>query len=55
MTVLSIATTAASAISFSRVVSPPSHEPLVFNNANRYEAWHSAMRKEIQALHANRI
>jgi len=37
-TALSTATAAASAVSFSRVVSPPSHEPLVFNDANRYEA-----------------
>ena len=34
--------------------SPPSHEPLVFNNANKYEAWNSVMHEEIQALHANR-
>jgi hypothetical protein len=40
--------------SFSRVGSPPSHEPLVFNDANRYEAWHSDMHEEIQALRANR-
>jgi hypothetical protein len=53
-TALSTATTAASAVSFSRVVSPPSHEPPVFNDANRYEVWHSAMREEIQASHANR-
>jgi hypothetical protein len=53
-TALSAATAAASVVSFSRVVSPPSHEPLVFNDANRYEAWHSAIREEIQALHANR-
>ena len=51
---MSTATVAASTVSFSRVVSPPSHEPLVFNDANRYEAWHSAMREEIQALRANR-
>jgi hypothetical protein len=37
-TALSTAIAAASAVSFSRVVSPPSHEPLVFNDANRYEA-----------------
>jgi GMP synthase-like glutamine amidotransferase len=53
-TALSTATAAASAVSFSRVVSPPSHKPLVFNDANRYEVWHSAMREEIQALHENR-
>ena len=44
----------ATADSFNRVVSPPSHEPLVFNDANRYKAWHSAMREEIQALRANK-
>jgi hypothetical protein len=53
-TALSTATAATSAVSFSRVVSPPSHEPLVFNDANRYKAWHSAMHEEIQALRANR-
>jgi hypothetical protein len=53
-TALSTATAAASTVSFSWVVSPPSHEPLVFNDANRYVAWHSAMREEIQALCANR-
>ena len=53
-TMLSTTTAATFAASFSRVVSPPSHEPLVFNGANRYEAWHNAMREEIQALRANR-
>jgi hypothetical protein len=53
-TTLSTTTTTASTVSFSRVVSPPTHDPLVFNDANRYEAWHSAMCKEIQALHANK-
>jgi hypothetical protein len=24
------------------VVSLPTHEPLIFNDANRYEAWHRA-------------
>ena len=51
---LSTATAITSTASFSWVVSPPSHEPLVFNDANKYEAWHSDMREEIQALHANR-
>jgi len=51
---LSTATAAASAVSFNRVVSPPSHEPLVFNDANKYEVWHSAMREEIQALRTNK-
>jgi hypothetical protein len=53
-TALSTAITSSSAASFSRVVSPPSHEPLVFNDDNKYEAWHSAMHEEIQALRANR-
>jgi hypothetical protein len=53
-TALSTATTAASDVSFNQVVSPPSHEPLVFNDANRYEVWHNVMREEIQALRANR-
>jgi hypothetical protein len=53
-TALSTTTAAASAVSFSQVFSPPSHEPLFFNDANRYEAWHSAMHEEIQALRVNR-
>jgi hypothetical protein len=53
-TSLSMATTTASAASFSLVFSLPTHEPYVFNDANRYEAWRSAMREEIQALRANR-
>jgi histone deacetylase 1/2 len=53
-TTLSTATAATSAVSFSQVVSLPSHEPFVFNDANRYEAWHSAMCEEIQALRANK-
>jgi len=47
---LSTTTSTAFAASFSRVVSLPTHEPLVFNNANWYEVWHSVMQKEIQAL-----
>jgi hypothetical protein len=53
-TALTTTTAATSAASFSRVASPPSHEPLIFPDANRYEAWHNAMREEIQALRANR-
>ena len=37
-TALSTPPTTSSAASFNRVVSPPSHEPLIFNDANRYEA-----------------
>ena len=53
-TALSTTITTAYDASFSLVVSLPTHEPLVFNDANRYEAWHSAMREEIQALHVNK-
>jgi hypothetical protein len=49
-TTLSTTTTTASTASFSRVVSPPTHKPFAFNDANRYEAWHSVMREEIQVL-----
>ena len=31
----------------------PTSEPIVFSDANRYEAWHGAMRDEIQALCSN--
>ena len=51
---LSTTTTTAFVASFIRVVSLPTHEPLVFNDANRYKVWHSAMREEIQALRANK-
>jgi len=53
-TTLSTTTTTASAAFFSRVVSPLTYEPLVFNDANSHEEWHSAMREEIQASRANR-
>jgi hypothetical protein len=53
-TALSTTTTTATAASISRVVSPPTHEPIVFNDVNRYKAWHSAMSEEIQALRANK-
>jgi hypothetical protein len=46
-TALTTTTAATSAASFSRVASPPSHEPLIFPDANRYEVWHNAMREEI--------
>ena len=49
-TTLFITTTTTSTTSFSRVVSFLTYEPLVFNDANRYEAWHNAMCEEIQAL-----
>jgi len=52
-TAMSTATATASAASFSRVVSLPTHEQLFFNDANRYETWHNAMHEEIQALRAN--
>ena len=50
---LSTTTITTFAAFFSRVVSPHTHEPFVFNDANRHEAWHHAMQEEIQALHAN--
>jgi len=53
-TTLSTATATSSVASFSLVVSPPSHKSLVFNDANIYKAWHSAMHEEIQALRANK-
>jgi hypothetical protein len=53
-TTLSTTTTIASVASFSRVISPLTYEPLVFNDANRHEEWHSAMCEEIQVLRANR-
>jgi hypothetical protein len=46
-TTLSTTIPTASATSFNRVVSLSTHEPLLFNDANRYEAWHSAMREKI--------
>jgi len=49
-TTLSTTTTTASTASFSQVVSPPTYKPFAFNNANRYEVWHSVMREEIQVL-----
>ena len=52
-TTLITTTAASSAASFSRVVTPPSHEPLIFHDANKYEAWYNAMCEEIQALRAN--
>lgn len=52
-TALITTTAASSTASFIWVDTPPSHEPLVFNDANRYEAWYNAMREEIQALRAN--
>jgi hypothetical protein len=30
-----------------QVMSSPNYEPIVFSNADRYEAWHCAMRDEI--------
>ncbi|KAJ6340305.1 hypothetical protein OIU77_008126 [Salix suchowensis] len=37
----------------SRVLSPSNFEPMSFKEADRFECWHSAMKDEISALHAN--
>jgi rRNA maturation protein Nop10 len=34
-------------------MSSPTYEPIVFSDADRYEAWRGAMREEIQALRFN--
>ena len=52
-TTLLAAFAATSVASIYRVVSPPTYEPIVFSDAHRYEAWHAAMREEIQALRFN--
>lgn len=39
--------------SISRVLSPPAYELITFYNADMYEAWHNAMKDEIQALRSN--
>jgi hypothetical protein len=33
-----------------RAISPPNYEPTTFSDADRYKAWHGAIRDEIQAL-----
>ena len=53
-TTLSTTTTIATTTSISQVVSPPTYETIIFNDVNRYKAWHSAMSEEIQALRANK-
>jgi len=40
-------------VSTSRVMSPSALEPLSFKEANQYLCWHTAMKDEIVALHAN--
>jgi hypothetical protein len=52
-TALLTASAASSAAPISRVMSSPTSEPIAFSDADRYEAWHGAMRDEIQALHSN--
>ena len=52
-TALLAASSVASAASNCRVLSSPACEPLTFSDVDRYEAWHCAMRDEIQALHSN--
>jgi len=52
-TSLLTASTASFVVPISRVMSSPTSEPIAFSDANRYEAWHSVMRDEIQAQHSN--
>jgi len=40
-------------VSISRVMSPSTLEPLSFKEADQYLCWHTAMKDEIAALHAN--
>jgi len=40
-------------VSASRVMSPSTLEPLSFKEAGQYLCWHTAMKDEIAALHAN--
>jgi len=40
-------------VSTSRVMSPSALEPLSFKEADQYLCWHTAMKDEIVALHAN--
>jgi hypothetical protein len=44
---------ALSANFISRVLSPPAYKLITFSNADMYEAWHNAMKDEIQALRSN--
>jgi len=53
-TTLSTTTTTAPAASFNWVVSPLTYEPLVFNDANKCEAWNNAICEEIQVVRANK-
>jgi len=46
-TALLTSSTTTSAASIYRVVSPPTNEPIVFSDADRYKAWHGAIREEI--------
>ena len=52
-TALLAASTTASTAPNCRVLSSPTCEPLTLFDADRYEAWHCAMRDELQALHFN--
>jgi len=40
-------------VSISRVMSPSTLKPLSFREADQYLCWHTAMKDEIAALHAN--
>jgi hypothetical protein len=52
-TTLLAAFTTTSVAPICQVVSPPTYKLIVFSDADRYEAWHAAMREEIQALRFN--
>jgi len=45
-----MASVATSVAPIYQVISPPNYELIVFFDVDRYKAWHSAMRDEIQAL-----
>jgi len=41
-------------VSYTLWVTPiPAHEPLTFQEANRYVSWHQAMHAKIHALHCS--
>jgi len=47
------ASTAMSTSSISWALFPPTYKPIIFFDANRYEACHGAMKDKIQALRSN--
>jgi hypothetical protein len=50
---ISSASASSSLASASRVTSPSAFKPLNFKEADQYLCWHTAMKNEIAALHAN--